>query len=167
VNVYAEDGNGDDEVDVIQEAFFLKDNSRESTHGALVSDIYKAKEAAEAGVQQANSGSSQSLEVQGGINLGRSKRKVKGAVAARVDLTQLQQAVEGMVQGLTPLARSMDHLQACPAFVVATDGLALAATYVAYEPVLCGLWSVAKCSAPATSEHHSLAEHRTTGTNHL
>jgi hypothetical protein len=139
VNVFSEESHGDDDVDIIQESFFHKQDSRGNAHGALVSDMYKAKEAAEAGVQQAQVGASDSLEIQGGINLGRSKRKAKGAVSARVDLNQLQQAVQGLVQGLTPLARSMDHLQACPDGYL--EGCILMVTHVQLLHVLLAFMS--------------------------
>ena len=104
--------NDDDDIDVIQESFAPAAAPGGSSHGALVSDMYAAKAAAEAG--GAATEASESLDVAGGINLGRSQRRRKAsgpAAAARVDVEQLRGAVEALVQGVTPLARSMDHLQ--------------------------------------------------------
>ena len=115
--VYVDDlGDSDDNVDIVQETFVRADSSGQG-RGALLSDMYKAKEAAE---QLANRGSiaDSELHVEGGIDLGRTQRK-KRASMAQADLGQLRNAVESLVQGVTPLARAMEHLQVCPCTLAA------------------------------------------------
>ena len=110
--VYIDDlGDSDDNVDIVQETFVRADSSGQG-RGALLSDMYKAKEAAE---QLTNRGSiaDSELHVEGGIDLGRAQRKKRASVA-QADLGQLRNAVESLVQGVTPLARAMEHLQVCP-----------------------------------------------------
>ena len=110
VRVFIEDvADNDDDVDIVQETF-MPVASGEQQHGALVNDMYKAKQAAE---QIAHDGglATIGLDLEGGINLGRTSRRRKASIM-RADLEQMRGAVEALVQGITPLARSMEYLQA-------------------------------------------------------
>jgi hypothetical protein len=110
VLVYTEDPGADcDDVDIVQETYVCCED-QEQAHGALVSDMYKTKEAADQMAQDSGNRASNVIELEGGINLGRSQRKRKCGTA-RADLGQMRDAVEALVQGITPLARSMEYLQ--------------------------------------------------------
>ena len=122
VRVFAEDADGDDDVDIVQETF-VPVSGKEHQHGALVSDMYKAKEAAEHQVAPDGAPAMPAgLDIEGGINLGRGQRRRKGG-AVRADLGQMRGAVEALVQGIAPLARSMEYLQVrCSAIVACFIG---------------------------------------------
>lgn len=110
VRVYTEDPGADcDDVDIVQEAYVCRED-QEQPHGALVSDMYKTKEAADQMAHNRGHQAGDRIELEGGINLGRSQRKRRGG-AARADPGQMRDAVEALVQGITPLARSMEYLQ--------------------------------------------------------
>ena len=120
-----EQDDDDDDVDVVQETYVHRDEPAQS-HGALVNDMFKVKQAAEQVTNTVGSAADGELQIEGGVNLGRSHRKRRGGGAAKADLGQLRDAVEALVQGITPLARSMEHLQvrrlaaaglACPGVV--------------------------------------------------
>ena len=106
----SEQDDDEDDVDVVQETYVHRDEPAQS-HGALVSDMFKVKQAAEQVTNTVGSTVDRELQIEGGVNLGRSQRKRRGGGAAKADLGQLRDAVEALVQGITPLARSMEHLQ--------------------------------------------------------
>lgn len=112
VAVFKEESeDSDDDVNIVQEEY-VQPEVLGAAPGALVSDMFKVKDAAD----QASHGSESApnaLQIEGGINLGRAQRKKRGSVV-RTDLSQLRGAVEALVQGVTPLARCMEHLQVCP-----------------------------------------------------
>jgi hypothetical protein len=110
VHLYKQGDDGsDDDVNVVQETLAHTDAPAQA-HGALVNDMYKAKEAAEQLTRKGSQSGDGALHIEGGINLGRAQRKKRSSIA-RADVGQLREAVESLVQGVTPLARSMENLQ--------------------------------------------------------
>lgn len=108
VHVFREESAPDEEfVDVVERLQPAQSSQPNLLHGVLVSEMYKAKNTADVALASQHDEGQTSLD---GINLGRSKRS-KHRTGLQADLTVIQQAVEKVVQQLTPLSRTMEYLQ--------------------------------------------------------
>lgn len=117
VRVYQEDRAVDeDAVDVVETSASVQSSNPNMAHGVLVNEIYKAKNVADAVQKQHHDDTDGMVD---GIHLGRSKRS-KTRTATHVDFGYIQQAVEKVVQQITPLARAMEYLQVCPFLAAST-----------------------------------------------
>lgn len=111
VHVFREEIAPDEEfVDVLESVPPAPTSNTHPLHGVLVSEMYKAKETADAAVASQHDDGHAMLD---GIKLGRSKRS-KHRTGRQADFTFIQQSVEKVVQQLTPLSRTMEYLQVVP-----------------------------------------------------
>eukprot|EP00892_Ulva_mutabilis_P005386 jgi/Ulvmu1/3219/UM015_0260.1 len=108
VHVYHEEhADGDDLIDVVETGQSAIHAHPKMAHGILVNEIYKVKDTVDAS-QMLEQGDSQSIVE--GIHLGRTRRS-KQRTGSQVDFRSIQQAVEQVVQQITPLAKTMEYLQ--------------------------------------------------------
>lgn len=78
-------------------------------HGILVRDMMAAQEAAESAAPATGADAHEGLTE--GIKLSRTRKRKENA--AHTDLLALRESIQTLCRGMTPLARSMDHLQVC------------------------------------------------------
>ena len=108
VHVFWEESAREEEsVDVLESEPSVQSSEAHPMHGVLVSEMYKAKTTADAAQVSKHDEEPGMLD---GINLGRSKRS-KQRSGLHVNLSLTRQAVEKLVQQITPLSRTMEYLQ--------------------------------------------------------